>query len=80
MGTMGLNVFIIQIVKLVVFGSRDFLHAPVLLHGALLVPCMVGGTVLGKKLLERTSEAFFVTMIEVVMLVAGVNFLMRGAG
>ena len=46
-GTMGLNVFIIQIVKLAVFGSRDFLHPPVLLYGVLLVPCMIGGTVLG---------------------------------
>ena len=78
-GTLGLNVFIIQIVKLTVFGSRDFLHPPVLLYGALLVPFMIGGTVLGKKLLERVSEPFFVIMIEVVMIVAGLNFLVRGA-
>jgi hypothetical protein len=78
-GTLGLNVFIIQIVKLAVFGSRDFLHPPVLLYGALLVPFMIGGTVLGKQLLERVSEPLFVIMIEVIMMLAGLNFIMRGA-
>jgi uncharacterized membrane protein YfcA len=78
-GTLGLNVFIIQIVKLAVFGSRHFLPPPVLLYGALLVPCMIGGTVLGKKLLEYISESLFVIMIEVVMILAGLHFIMRGA-
>ena len=78
-GTLGLNVFIIQIAKLAVFGNRDFLPPPVLLYGALLVPFMIAGTVLGKKLLERVSESLFVVMIEVVMVVAGLNFLIRGA-
>jgi uncharacterized membrane protein YfcA len=78
-GTLGLNVFIIQIVKLAVFGSRNFLHPPVLLYGTLLVPFMIGGTMLGKKLLERVSEPFFIVMIEVVMILAGLNFIIRGA-
>jgi uncharacterized membrane protein YfcA len=78
-GTLGLNIFIIQIVKLAVFGSRNFLHPPVLLYGVLLVPFMIVGTVLGKKLLERVSEPLFVILIEVVMMVAGLNFIIRGA-
>ncbi len=78
-GTMGLNVFIIQVVKLAVFGNRDFLPLPVLLYGTLLVPFMIGGTMLGKKLLERVSEPLFVIMIEVVMMLAGLNFIIRGA-
>ncbi len=78
-GTLGLNVLMIQIVKLAVFGSRDFLPPPVLLYGALLVPFMIGGTVLGKKLLERVSESLFVIIIEVVMVLAGLNFMIRGA-
>lgn len=78
-GTLGLNVFIIQVAKLAVFGNRDFLPPPVLLYGALLVPFMIGGTVLGKKLLERISEPLFVIMIEAVMALAGLNFLIRGA-
>jgi hypothetical protein len=64
---MGLNVFIIHIVKLAACGHRELLHPPVLLYGALLVPSMVGDTVPGKKLLERVSEALFIILIEVVM-------------
>lgn len=80
MGTLGLNVFMIQIVKLAVFGNRNFLPPSGLLYGALLVPFMIGGTVLGKKLLERVSETLFVVIIEVVMVLAGLNFIIRGAG
>ncbi len=79
-GTLGLNVFMIQIVKLAVFGNRNFLPPSGLLYGALLVPFMIGGTVLGKKLLERVSETLFVVIIEVVMVLAGLNFIIRGAG
>jgi uncharacterized membrane protein YfcA len=78
-GTMGLNVFIIQIAKLVVFGSRSFLPTQVLIDGVLLVPFMILGTILGKKLLDRVSEPAFVLVIEVVMLLAGFNFLLRGS-
>jgi uncharacterized membrane protein YfcA len=40
---------------------------------------MIVGTVLGKKLLERVSEAFFVTLIEIVMVLAGLHFIIRGS-
>lgn len=79
-GTMGLNVFLIQLAKLTVFGSRQFLSAPVLLYGALLVPFMVLGTFLGRWLLQALPERLFVLLIEGVMLLAGLNFLLRGAG
>lgn len=78
-GTMGLNVFIIQIVKLVVFGSTNFLPTQVLIYGVLLAPMMIVGTMLGKKFLQRVSEPTFVIMIEVAMLLAGLHFVLRGA-
>ncbi|ETW99315.1 MAG: hypothetical protein ETSY1_15425 [Candidatus Entotheonella factor] len=78
-GTMGFNILIIQIVKLAVFGNQDFLPPSVLLYGALLVPFMIAGTVLGKKFLERVSERLFVMIIEVIMILAGLNFIIRGA-
>ena len=78
-GTLGLSVFMIQIVKLAVFGSRDFLQTQVLIYGSLLIPFMILGTVLGKKLLDRVPEAIFVLFIEAVMLLAGLNFIFRGA-
>lgn len=79
-GTAGLSILAIQLVKLGVFGSQDFLQPTVLTYGLLLVPFMVVGTVLGKFLLDRMSERFFVLLIEVVMIVTGLNFLIRGAG
>lgn len=79
-GTAGLSILAIQLVKLGVFGSRDFLQPTVLTYGLLLVPFMVVGTVLGKMLLDRMSERFFVLVIEAVMIVAGLNFIVRGAG
>jgi uncharacterized membrane protein YfcA len=79
-GTLGLNVFVIQIVKLFVFGGRDFLHTPVLIHGALLTPCMILGTLLGKQLLDRLSERLFVFVIEAIMTLAGWYFFLWGTG
>lgn len=78
-GTVGLNIFMIQIAKLAVFESRNFLQPQVLAYGAVLVPFMVLGTVLGRRLLERVSEALFVVLIEGVMVLAGLNFVFRGA-
>ena len=78
-GTLGLNVLVIQIVKLGVFGSRDFLPTPVLIYGALLTPFMILGTLLGKQLMDRLPERIFIIVIEVVMALAGLNFLLQGA-
>ncbi|MCH8075788.1 MAG: sulfite exporter TauE/SafE family protein [SAR324 cluster bacterium] len=79
-GTMAVNILLIQIVKLAVFGGRDYLDPPVLIHGAVLVPCMMAGTFLGGKMMDRVSEAAFVLAIEVVMVLAGLIFLTYGAG
>ncbi len=79
-GTLGLSVFVIQIVKLFVFGSQDFLQPPVLLYGTLLTPCMILGTLLGKRLLDRLPEQYFIIVIEVVMTLAGLHFFLRGMG
>lgn len=78
-GTMGLNVFLIQLAKLAVFGDRAFLGPQVLAYGAMLVPVMVAGTLLARGLVRRMPERVFVLLIEAVMLLAGAAFLIRGA-
>ena len=78
-GTMAVNILLIQIVKLAVFGGRDYLDTPVLMNGAVLVPCMMAGTFLGRKFMDRVSEAAFVLAIEAVMVLAGLSFLVSGA-
>lgn len=79
-GTMAVNIWLIQIVKLAVFGGQGYLDAPVLIHGGVLVPCVMAGTWAGRKIMDRVSEAAFVIAIEAVMVVSGVVFLLRGAG
>jgi len=78
-GTMAVNILLIQVVKLAVFGERDFLDATVGFHGAVLVPFMMAGTWLGRKVMERISEAAFVLAIDVVMVLSGLHFLSSGA-
>jgi uncharacterized protein len=77
-GTMGLSVFLGQVVKLAIFGHANFLTGPVLQTGLVLGPFVIGGTVLGKRILSRVSESAFVTVIEVFMIASGVMFLIRG--
>lgn len=78
-GTMGINVLLIQVAKLAVFGGTAFLGVQSLILGCILVPFMIFGTYLGKHLLAYVSERSFILAIEVVMVLAGANFLLRGA-
>ncbi len=78
-GTIGLSVFLIQIAKLAVFAGTNFLKAPSVYIGFLLVPLMIVGTMLGKNLVERMSERIFENLMEAVMVFAGIFFVVRGA-
>jgi len=78
-GTVGFGLLLIQAAKLAVFGGTDFLLPPVLVKGAFLLPFMVAGTLVGRKLLDRLPERAFVLLLELVMVTAGLNFVLRGA-
>ncbi|MCZ6533154.1 MAG: sulfite exporter TauE/SafE family protein [SAR324 cluster bacterium] len=77
-GTDALGTVFLQSTKLIVFGSANFLQGAVLWYGLALIPFMFAGAWLGKQLLERVPEKIFALLIEVTMLVAGLNFLLRG--
>jgi uncharacterized membrane protein YfcA len=77
-GTIGVSVFLGQVVKLVIFGRASFLTASVLQTSAILAPFVIGGTVLGKRLLSWASEGAFVIAMDIFMVVAGLMFLIRG--
>jgi uncharacterized membrane protein YfcA len=77
-GTIGVSVFLGQVVKLAIFGPAGFLTTSVLQTSAILAPFVVGGTVLGKRILSRASEGAFVIAMDVFMVVAGLMFLIRG--
>lgn len=77
-GTDALLTVFMQATKVAVFGGARFLTGPVLLYGALLVPFMLAGALLGKLLLDRLPIWVFTLMIELTLVVAGLDFLLRG--
>ncbi len=77
-GTDALITVGMQGTKLVVFGSAHFLTGTVLLYGALLVPFMFAGAFVGGALLERLPTWVFAIIIELTLVIAGLDFLIRG--
>lgn len=71
-GTEAAATVITHTFKLAAYGWTSLLSDRVLLAGLLLAPCMIVGSWLGKRLLDRLSERLFVTVIETVMVAAGV--------
>jgi uncharacterized membrane protein YfcA len=77
-GTDALATVAMQSTKLTVFGGTAMLPPPILAAGVVLVPFMILGAWLGKRLLDRISDRVFAGVVEVMLMVAGLNFLVRG--
>jgi uncharacterized membrane protein YfcA len=77
-GTDALLTVFMQGTKLAVLGGARFLTVPVLWYGVLLVPCMFVGALLGKRLLDRLPAWVFTFMIEITLVIAGLDLLLRG--
>lgn len=77
-GTDALATVVMQSIKLSVFGRADLLGPAILAAGFTLVPFMILGTLVGKRMLERISDRSFLVIVEVMLVAAGLNFLLRG--
>ncbi len=77
-GTDALGTVFMQATKLAVFGGADFLRPAVIVNGLALVPFMIAGTLVGKRLLDRLPGRVFTVVIEVTLVVAGLDFLLGG--
>ena len=77
-GTDALATSVMQGVKLAVFGGAHLLQPGILAAGLTLVPFMIVGTVLGKRMLARLSDRFFAGLVEIMLVAAGLTFLIRG--
>ena len=77
-GTDALATVAMQGTKLAVFGGAQVLKPELIVAGFTLIPFMIGGTVIGKRLLERVPERVFAVLVEVMLVVAGLNFLIYG--
>jgi uncharacterized membrane protein YfcA len=77
-GTEAAATVITHVFKLVAYGSTSLLSPRVLAVGLLLAPCMVLGSALGKRVVDRLPERTFVAVIELVMVAAGAWLCVRG--
>ena len=77
-GTSSLGMGLVQIPKLIIFGTGDLLTLRVLLMGLGLGVIAAGAAYLGRIILRRVPEKVFPRLITTMLLVSGVVFLVRG--
>jgi uncharacterized membrane protein YfcA len=77
-GTDALATVAMQGTKLMVFGSAQVLRPGLIVAGLTLIPFMIAGTVIGKRVLQRVPERVFALLIEGMLVFAGLNFLIYG--
>jgi len=77
-GTEALGTAVMHVTKMVTYGAASAFSLHAVTIGALLGPLMIVGSYLGKRILDRLPERVFVAIVEIVMVVFGVLFLVRG--
>jgi uncharacterized protein len=77
-GTEAMTAVVMHATKVVVYGTTDLMTIKNVCVGLLLGAVMVAGTYLGKRVVDRVSEQTFVRLIEMVLVVAGLYFLIAG--
>ena len=77
-GTEALATVVMHVTKLVAYGNASLLTASSVTIGLLLGPIMIVGSFTGKRIVDRLPERVFVGVIEVVLVAAGLIFLIGG--
>ena len=77
-GTEALATVVMHVTKLAVYGGTAVLTRNGLAIGLILGTIMIFGSYAGKRLLDRLPEKVFLLLVEAALIVAGVNFLVRG--
>lgn len=77
-GTEAMSTVVMHVTKLVAYRQTSVLTGLDVLFGLALGPIMVFGSFLGKRIVDRLPEKVFVAIIEIVLVVAGLEFLIRG--
>ncbi|HEX7942390.1 MAG TPA: sulfite exporter TauE/SafE family protein [Gemmatimonadaceae bacterium] len=78
-GTEALATVVMHVTKLVAYHEAALLSGPAVLAGLALGPVMVGGSWVGKRIVDRLPQRVFIALIELVLVAAGLLFLVRGA-
>ena len=77
-GTEAMATVVIRVTKIVAYRQASILRISAVGIGLALGPIMVLGSYVGKKVVDRLSERVFVLIIEIVLITAGLSFLIRG--
>ena len=77
-GTEALSTVVMHVTKLVAYHQTAVLTRFGIVVGLGLGPVMILGSFLGKRIVDRLPERVFVIIIEVVLVAAGLLFLIRG--
>jgi uncharacterized membrane protein YfcA len=77
-GTEALSTVVMHITKLVAYHQTGILTQAGVLIGLVMGPVMIFGSFLGKHVVDRLPDRVFVAIIELVLVVAGLLFLIRG--
>jgi hypothetical protein len=77
-GTEAAATVVMHVAKLVAYGTAALLTAATVGIGLVMAPAMIVGSLIGKRIVDRLPERVFVTIIEVVLIVAGLMFLFGG--
>ena len=77
-GTEALCTVVMHITKLIAYGQAAVLTRADILSGLTLGPVMIFGSFLGKRIVDLLPERVFIAIIELVLIAAGIMFLIRG--
>jgi uncharacterized membrane protein YfcA len=77
-GTEAMSTVVMHVTKLVAYRQTAVLSGADVIIGLAIGPVMVLGSYVGKRIVERLPERVFVWLIEGVLIVAGLEFLIRG--
>lgn len=77
-GTEALATVVMHVTKLVAYGSTSVLTTAGLQLGLAIGAIMILGSFVGKMLLDRLPEKIFLYLVEATLVIAGLNFLLRG--
>lgn len=77
-GTEAAATVVMHVAKLVAYGTAALLTAATVGIGLVMAPAMIAGSLIGKRIVDRLPERAFVAIIEVVLVLAGLAFLIGG--
>ncbi len=77
-GTEAFATVVMHVTKLVAYGGASLLTPANVAVGFALGPVMIFGSFIGKRIVDRMPERYFVWLIEVTLVVAGLGFLILG--